>query len=354
MNQLATFEQVPRTPAINTRTTPAGTVTSYQRIPVVRRSAAELPYSVFLREYVNKNVPVVVDGATSAFPAMHKWTPDFFKREFGSKQVNISYAEKMAFAPFIDAVLASREEAPGPYMYRLFIGPHLPELLPDLEPPNPYAFPRRLASPLMLRPWRRPDGYLKLLIGGTGGRFPTLHYDGQNAHAMITEIYGDKQFILYPPEDSVSLYPKPDMPNQSHITDLQHPDLTRFPRYTNATQHFTVLHPGDMIFVPSHWWHAARVLSPSVSIRQNMYDASNWRGYVDEICPPESGIRGVKRLARKAHLIGIGCLLSLLERLPRGNDTPAGLAAHVARLAPVRHTDVGDSSTWPTTNWKTN
>jgi hypothetical protein len=315
-----------------------------ERVPVVRRKASELSYESFLRDYVDRNLPVVVEGAANAFPAIERWTPEFFKNRFGSKQVNISYGETMSFSAFIDAVLASREDAPGPYMYRLFIGPHLPELLPDLEPQNPYAFPRRLASPLMLKPWRRPDGYLKLLIGGTGGRFPVLHYDGENAHAAITEIYGDKEFILYPPDDAAYLYPKQDMSNQSRIPDVQRPDLEKFPLFARATQHHTVLHPGDMVFVPARWWHAARVLSPSISICQNMYDGSNWQGYVNEVCEAVEGWAGTKRALKKAYLTGLGSLLSTLERFPSRRG--------VARLAPVSSAEVGHSSTWKMAGWK--
>ena len=319
---------------------------------VTRRKASEISYETFLREYVEANLPVVVEGAGAAFPAMQEWTPEFFKSRFGPKQVNISYGEKMTFSAFIDAVIASREDAPGPYMYRLFIGPHLPELLPYLEPQNPYAFPRRLASPLMPSRWKRPDGYLKLLIGGTGGRFPVLHYDGENAHAAITEIYGDKEFILYCPDDSAYLYPKQDMPNQSRVPDPQRPDLDKFPLFAHATQHHTVLHPGDMVFVPARWWHAARVLSPSVSICQNMYDASNWRGFVEEICRDNEGLGGLKRLAKKTYMSGLGALLSALEHVPgRRRERPVGVAALAARLAPLRSTDVADSSSWSMRGW---
>ncbi len=306
-----------------------------------------------MHEYVKRNLPVVVEGAGQAVPAMHKWTPEFFKEQFGPKRVNITYAEKMTFNAFIDAVLASREDAPGPYMYRLFIGPHLPELLPDLDPPNPYAFPRRLASPLMLRPWRRPDGYLKLLIGGTGGRFPTLHYDGENAHATVTEIHGDKEFILYAPEDSSYLYPKADVPNQSRLPDVRHVDLARFPLFPKATPYRTVLHPGDMVFIPSRWWHTARALSPSISIGQNIYDASNWHGYVRDVCPPDHGMRGLKNLVKKTYLTGLGGVLSTLERLPRRDGlSRSSLAARLARIAPTRDADVGDFRSWPVADWK--
>lgn len=317
-----------------------------RRVALERRDAANLPYPVFLREYVARNRPVVVENAFPACPAQRQWTPQYFRERFGSRDVQISPSERMSFAGFIDAVLASSEAAPGPYMYRLFIGPHLPELLPDLLPMNPYAFPRRLASPLMPRRWRRPDGYLKLLIGGAGGRFPILHYDLENAHAAITEIYGDKEFILYPPEDSACMYPRPEMPNQSSIPDVHHVDPARYPLFADATQHHTVLHPGDMVFVPSRWWHGARALSPSISICQNQLDASNWGGFVDEVCSPRSGLPAAKRHAKHAYLTALGGLLSTLECWPRR------ATGRIARLAPRSEGEVGNSSTWVVDGWE--
>jgi hypothetical protein len=107
-----------------------------------------------------------------------------------------------------------------------------------------------------------------------------------------------------------------------------------------------------MVFVPARWWHAARVLSPSVSICQNMYDASNWRGFVDEICRDTEGLGGLKRFAKKTYMSGLGALLSALERAPgRGRERPVGVAALVARLAPIRSTDVADSSSWSMRDW---
>lgn len=310
-----------------------------RRVVLERRDAAALSYAIFLRDYVARNRPLVVEHAFPACPAQRQWTPQYFRERFGRREVQVSPSCKMAFAAFVDAVLASTEAAPGPYMYRLFIGPHLPELLPDLLPMNPYAFPRRLASPLMPKRWRRPDGYLKLLFGGAGGSFPILHYDLENAHAAITEIYGEKEFILYPPEDSACMYARPEMPNQSAIPDVHHVDPQQHPRFAQATQYHTVLHPGDMVFVPSRWWHGARALSPSISICQNQLDGSNWGGFVDEVCSPRSGLPAAKRQAKRAYLTALGGLLSVLERWPRRGG-------RIARLAPRRDDEVGNSGTW--------
>lgn len=298
--------------------------------PLEARDADELPYDVFVRDYMRKNRPVVVRNAAASWPALRKWTPEFFKRQFAARTVQVDYDRAMTFAELIDGVLASTSERPGPYMYRLFIHEHLPEVLPDLTAQNPYAFPRRYASPLMRTHWRRPDGYLKLLIGGVGSSFPAIHYDTENAHASVTEIYGDKEFVVYPPSDAQYLYPNPEVRNKSLISDPLQLDLERFPLQAHATLYRAVLHPGDMVFVPSRWWHTARALSSSISVGMNMLDSSNWDGFLAETFRPSARRRRPSQIANWLYWSALGHLLSSLERLQ--DDHP-----RVARALVVPH-----------------
>ena len=278
------------------------------------RAASKLPYLDFVHEYVREIRPVVVKGAVANWPAMKLWTPQYFKDRYPAKRVQVSYTESMTFADFIDGVLASTNDNPGPYMYRLFIHEDMPELLPDISPQNPYAFPRRYASPLMRTFWRRPDGYLKLLIGGIGGRFPVMHFDGENAHATVTEIHGEKEFVMYPPSDREYLYPDPAIPNKSLIRDPHTVDCERFPLQERATQYRAVLEPGDMVFIPCRWWHTARALTPSISLGTNILDEANWRGFVREVARPKLA---PKALLNRAYWEGAGLAMSMIEALQR-------------------------------------
>jgi hypothetical protein len=314
-------------------------------LPIEARHASDVPYHDFLRDYVRGKRPLIVRGAVSAWPALAKWTPGFFKQQFPSKMVQVSYNEQMSFADFIDGVLASTEDQPGPYMYRLFLHEHLPEVLGDLSPQNAYAFPRRYASPLMMEYWRRPDGYLKLLIGGVGGRFPVMHFDGENAHATITEIYGDKEFIVYGPQDGPYLYPSAARANHSLVDDPRNQDLQRFPLLAKATQFRGILGPGDMVFVPCGWWHTARALSPSVSVGMNTLDESNWKGFVADICGPVS-LRP-RKLLKRVYFEGLGHLLSLLEGMQRTFPRTAGRLVVPGLLAPDSSVIARDPSLKP-------
>jgi len=312
---------------------------------IEERQAQDLPYDVFWRDYVQGKRPLIVRGAVSDWPALSKWTPEYFKRQFPSKMVQVSYNEQMNFSDFIDGVLASTDDAPGPYMYRLFVHEHLPEVLADLSPPNAYAFPRRYASPLMMEYWRRPDGYLKLLIGGVGGRFPVMHFDGEDAHATITEIYGDKEFIVYAPEDTPYLYASPKRANHSLVDDPRNQDLHSFPLLSKATQYRGILRPGDMVFVPCRWWHTARALSPSISVGMNTLDGSNWKGFVSDICGPLS-LRP-RQLLKRMYFEALGPLLSLLEGMQRKFPRAARQLMIPGLLAPDSSAIASDPSLKP-------
>lgn len=304
----------------------------FQRIETVE--ASDLSYRDFLKRFVHANRPVVLNGVAQNWPAMSKWQPEYFRKRFGKQEVAVAYDKYMPFDQFIDEVLASSEQAPGPYMFRLFLHEHMPELLADVIPQNKFAYPRRYASPLMPERVRRPDGYLKLLIGGPGSKFPVMHFDGDNAHAAITEIHGLKEMILFAPEDSRFVYPKPGAGNVSLVDNPHSPDLARFPLMANAKPYQVVLEPGQMIFIPSRWWHTARPLTPSVSVCTNILDGSNWAGFVDDSANAKINDQW-RRIAKRAYLGGLGKLLSLCETLQERSPRLAKGLIFPERLSPI-------------------
>ena len=313
-------------------------------IDVVR--AQDLPYNEFLHEYVRKNRPVVIDASVREWPALSRWTPGYFRDKFGDQTVQVSYTKRMAMRDFVDAVEASTVDAPGPYLYRLFIHDHLPQLLADLRPQNAYAFAGRHASPLMPERWRRPDGFLKLLMGGVGSKFPVMHYDLEHAHAQITEIYGDKEFYLFPPEDGDKLYPRPGQKNWSQVDNPAAPDLSRFPRMAEATAYRAVLMPGQTIFIPMLWWHAARPLSISISVCTALMDRSNWPGFVEDVCD-RSKNSAAKIALKRFYLKGAGSVMQAMENLQTATPLLAKRLKFPSALSPASPDFTKDPSETP-------
>jgi hypothetical protein len=306
--------------------------------PIERRNAATLPYQAFLDEFVVTNRPVIISDAVPEWNALHTWTPQFFKDRFGSRTVDVTYGISMNFADLIDAVLASTPEKPSPYLHKVIIHQHMPELLADLQPENEYSLPRRYCSPLMPRRFRRPDGYLKLLIGGPGGKFPLMHFDADNPQAMITEIYGDKEFVLFAPSDTRYVYPSPGSAHTSQIEDIGNPDLSRFPLLRQAVECRGAIHPGEAIFVPCGWWHSAHVLTASISVCVNMLEAASWHGFIAECCSAGNSA-GPKVAAKRIYLEAAGNIMNAVEKL-QNNHPSASIARSIAFLAPVSSRDV--------------
>src|SRR5579864_7952308 len=86
-----------------------------------------LSYEEFAKEYLYTNTPVVITDALQQWKAISRWTPEFFKKEFGSMTFTIADGEKKqsgykenatsqyTMARFIDRVLESTEDNPAPY-----------------------------------------------------------------------------------------------------------------------------------------------------------------------------------------------------------------------------------------------
>jgi len=256
---------------------------------IERRS--KLSYDEFAGKYLYANKPVVITDALNDWKALSRWTPEFFKTEFGNMKFTISDMEvgqsgykdgggrEFVMAKFVDQVLASTDENPAPYFRNKILYELFPSLKSDIEPLPEYFLPNWLADHYLLKPVREVlnrGAAIEIYIGGKGGAFPVLHYDGAGTHAFLMQIYGRKQYIVYPPDQERFLYPSPDKVNLSLINSIDRPDLEKFPLFAHAKPTIFVLEPGELLFVPSHWWHTAKMLTPSITISINVLNESNW------------------------------------------------------------------------------
>jgi histone arginine demethylase JMJD6 len=271
----------------------------------------------FVREYVLGNRPVIVTDAIREWRALSRWSPEFFKTEFGSVEVRVA-GEGTTVGEVVDRILDPLAGSPAPYLHTTSPGAKmehvLPALLADIQPlpellaPNWLAdrtFPRSLERRLQ----RGPQA--ELFLGGAGGRF-SLHWDSLYFHVFAFQVYGQKLWYLYAPDQTPRLYPRAEVHTISEIDDVEHPDLDRFPLFGEAVCQRCTLSPGEMLFFPGGWWHTTRMHGPSISVSINTANASNWSQLAGELArkagPLAPGVRAyfaaIKKYKSRAERVG--------------------------------------------------
>ena len=254
--------------------------------PIPERSG--LSYAEFSKEYLFPNLPVILTDGLKDWKAVGKWTPGFFRDKYRDKTLAIN-GLNYSMSEFIDLVENSTVEQVAPYFRNEQVRLVFPELLEDLIPAPAYTLPNWFRGPFYPSEGREAEIY----IGGAGGQFPVVHYDGNSTHAFLGQVYGEKEAVLYSPAETDRMYPKEKPRNHSLITDVEHIDTERFPLFSQAVAHRGVLRLGCLLFIPDRWWHTARMISASITISYNVANRSNWSRVTDEICHKASNKRPV-------------------------------------------------------------
>jgi Cupin-like domain len=113
------------------------------------------------------------------------------------------------------------------------------------------------------------------LMIGTRGAQVGLHYDFLRSHAYLAQVIGTKRCLLFSPEDSAALYKGDVNPDA--------PDFDKFPLLRTATAHECTLEPGDLLFIPSRWWHHVVALDKSITVNYNFFNRANFSGYLTHL-----------------------------------------------------------------------
>jgi histone arginine demethylase JMJD6 len=262
---------------------PAGARTPGHRVE--RRSG--LSYKEFIRDHVRGKRPVIITDAATNWPALSKWTPDFFKERFGSIDVNVE-GDKQPLGTFMDEVKASRFDRPGRYAYSMSIPRQFPSLLEDINPHPAYWYPNwldsRFVMPLVSDHKLLHITGLEINMGGAGSAFPLIHYDELQTETFIVQIHGRKEWVLYPQDQSPYMYPKSPVSPYSQLTVKDGIDLERFPEFRHARPVRFFIEPGEMFYNPPGWWHTTRALTPSIALVLTIARGPIWWGVTKSTC----------------------------------------------------------------------
>uniref|UniRef100_A0A672L317 HSPB1-associated protein 1 homolog n=1 Tax=Sinocyclocheilus grahami TaxID=75366 RepID=A0A672L317_SINGR len=108
------------------------------------------------------------------------------------------------------------------------------------------------------------DGRDSTLWIGTQGANTPCHLDSYGCN-LVFQIQGRKRWHLFPPDDTHCLYPTRIPYEESSVfsqVSVVQPDLKTFPAFRRARVHTVTLQPGQVLFVPRHWWHYVESVDP--------------------------------------------------------------------------------------------
>lgn len=224
------------------------------------------PSRALFDEYVRAGLPLIATGVTEGWSAA-AWDEAALEELCGDNLVPVERytSDQSRLGCWVTETMSLRDylermaRGENVYLSTVLVNQHFPQLSSKLPFPACIA-PERT---------RDNDGYY--LFVGDRQRSETHFHPG--LQAVLVNLYGKKRVGLYSPTETDHLYPyrwyevlgTERIPafNWSRVL----PDTRdQFPALDRLSGYEVVLEPGEMLFIPIHWWHWAESLGPSISV----------------------------------------------------------------------------------------
>lgn len=215
----------------------------------------------FFNNYVKKQKPVVIEQLTTDWPAYQKWHLNYIKDIAGDKIVplyddrpvkaedgfNEAHA-KMKMSDYID--LLQKE----PTNYRIFLYNIMKEV-PKLK--DDFIWPKIGLNLVKQLPM--------LFFGGENSKV-FMHFDIDYSNILHFHFHGEKQCVLFAPDQTKYLYKIPHALISREDIDFDNPDYQKFPALKQAQGYICNLKHGEMLYMPEGYWHYMKYLTPGFSM----------------------------------------------------------------------------------------
>lgn len=224
---------------------------------------AEITADDFYEHYFDANRPLVVRGFANGWPALGKWTPEWFGSAHrdvaievcngrdGGAEPDRNYQEHLATTTMGEFIAELGTAGPTNDLYaisnnKLMEVPEFAALFDDVQP-DEAMFPAA----------QRVPGSVALWIGPAGTITP-LHHDTTNV--MFCQIYGSKRISLVAPMETAVADGAADF---YAAFDVGTPEW--FATCPDVVVRTVDVCPGDALFIPVGWWHRVASLEASIS-----------------------------------------------------------------------------------------
>ena len=247
-----------------------------------------LSYDEFLHDTSSRDSRLLIKGALQDWNAL-KWTPQYLERT-RSARARFAIGPRTgprAASSRSSSIASSTDRAtpPAPYLRNINLGEQLPELVEDITP-EPGLLAEELALPRLRCPVSGRRAVTKepheLFVSRAAAAFPYLHIDYWGMSGFFAQICGEKEVILFPPDDAPNLYPTADNRLVSEIKDFDHPDYDRYPGLRKTRQHRVTIGAGDLLYNPA-WWHTTKTTQTAVTLIWAYWNRHEWTHLLEEV-----------------------------------------------------------------------
>jgi hypothetical protein len=225
----------------------------------------DISFDNFHKQYVNKGMPVVLEGAAKNWGCVKNWSLDYFKELHGEDKIilvdqhtmDLSH-QNLTLKDIIDGI----QKGMGRY-YRFYP-------LLDRHPEHMADFDVK-----WLRMFKKVNSLtesFQVFIGGDNSYTP-LH--NSSLGNLFTQVVGEKEWVLYPHENVAVIDPDPVRNIYRHAPirkdgdsfNAFNPDFTYpFDLYKKLNGFKVHLKPGDIFYNPPYYWHSVKNIGNSIGV----------------------------------------------------------------------------------------
>ena len=226
-----------------------------KRIPIDEMEGFD--HDRFVRDYKSKGLPVVIKGGARHWPAVGKWTPEYFAEHFGDKSVMPSMNIPDTEVPYQFTDMDFRQTMTiREFVQRMGTGErcYIDQVIA--------GFFEGIDGDYRFDDFQAPD--IKAVVFWLGSNTRSgLHYD--HVDNFFAQVCGSKLAIIAEPLESRNLHIFPDTHTKSRIAP-ENPDVKSHPRVRLATLQSATLEAGDVLYLPRGWWHYLASSPNSISL----------------------------------------------------------------------------------------
>ena len=209
-------------------------------------------------DFAKRETPCIITNGTSHWPAHTTWSfENFTKRFHNTRFILADNIEPMTFAEYNDYCVSTTEDEPL-YIFDESFGERedTKELLRDYDEPE--LFSDDLFKNLgTIRPRYR------WFIAGPPRSGSNLHVDPLGTSAWNALITGKKEWIIF--------YPGAPVRESTKSGAVWFRD--EYPKLKHLQHYRFVQKPGEILYIPSGWWHIAINREATMAVTQNFFES---------------------------------------------------------------------------------